>query len=384
MKNAKLLKRYGAKDMPSPVQKSIERCCAGVLRGFMEAVRLRRQLIIAIRLIFVSMSIFFCAQGQAQDFDEALQSTATVVFSRARTFRIGYLRVDPESPTSSGVFQKLREFLLKQPPVQDALKAKQIDDIMIQSFDSHRLLVEAMDGEQVDLAFCSVLDYAYQRGDYEPIFQMRRPGDPHNSVGDSRVWHSGVIFVNNRSALFNMNTSAAIEALPQYLESHEMAMVGSSSAAGYVYPYLALSRITTSPAVLNGPSVFWDSSSEVVKAVVNGIQEIGACDATALPEVLGAYGLDGRQKQLLKEILRTDPVPRDPVVMEERWIDGSLTDEASSALGRQISRGVQAFFERTPGLPRLEPSTRQPFVEVKENLKRFQTLRQGVPSASGS
>src|SRR5690606_3240764 len=131
---------------------------------------------------------------------------------------------------------------------------------------------------------------------------------------DRRVWHSGVIFVNNRSPLFTMETSAAVAALPQYVMSRQMAMVGSSSAAGYVYPYLALDRLTTSASVINARSVFWESSSEVVKAVLNGMHEVGACDASAVNEVLKAYGLLDQKDKLVKEILRTDPVPRDPIV----------------------------------------------------------------------
>src|SRR5688500_16608148 len=79
-----------------------------------------------------------------------------------RNFRIGYIRQDPEAVTTSGVFQRLREFLLAQPEVQSAMVNAGVDELIAPSFDTHGLLIEAMDAEQVDMAFCSVLDYAYQ------------------------------------------------------------------------------------------------------------------------------------------------------------------------------------------------------------------------------
>ncbi len=291
-------------------------------------------------------------------------------------FRIGYIRQDPESVTTTGVFQRMREFLLAQAEIQASMELADVHEIMLQSFDSHRLLVEAMDAEQLDLAFCSVIDYGYQRGSYEPVFQLRRPGDPHSSTGNRRVWHSGVILVNNRSPLFDMPATAAATALPEYLQSREIAMVGSSSAAGYVYPYLALDRLTTGPTVSQVRSVFWGSSTEVVKAVLNGIHEVGACDASAIDEVLNAYGLSEHKNHLLKVVLRTDPVPRDPVVLHTRWLNSSgFQTRPQAELGRRLTRAVAGFFETDPALPTLDRTTRDAYLEVTENVQRFQSLR---------
>lgn len=297
--------------------------------------------------------------------------------ARSSTFRIGFVRQDREAATTAGVYQRLTEFLVAQPDFRSAMQSAGLKEVLPHSFESHRLLVEAMDAEQVDLAFCSVIDYASQQGSYEPVFQLRRQGDPHSSTGDRRVWHSGVIFVNNRSQLFKMETSAAIAALPEYVMSREMAMVGSSSAAGYVYPYLALDRLTTTVPVIDARSVFWDSSGEVVKAVMNGMHDIGACDASALNEVLRAYGLLEKKDKLVKEIIRTDPVPRDPIVIHTRWLAPSpYSTTPSAAAGREVIRAVSGFFQSTPGLPRLERTSREPFLEVSENLERFRELRQ--------
>lgn len=295
---------------------------------------------------------------------------------RRGSFKIGYIRQDPEAAVSGVVFERLRDFLTTQPEIVASMAEADLERIDLQSFDSHRLLVEAMDAGQVDMAFCSVIDFAYQRGSYEPIFQLRRAGDPHSSTGGRRAWHSGVIFVNNRSSLFHLNTTETLARLPQYVMTHEIAMVGSSSAAGYVYPYLALDRLTTTVPVMSAPSVFWDSSNEVVKAVINGIHEIGACDASALDEVLGAYKLQGDKPQLLRVVLRTDPVPRDPVVLHTRWLaQTSYEVTAPTELGRRIVRGVSGFFQSDPNLPRLDRTSRDAYLEVIQNLQRFQALQ---------
>jgi ABC-type phosphate/phosphonate transport system substrate-binding protein len=293
-----------------------------------------------------------------------------------RSFRIGYVRQDPEAVTTSAVFQRMKDFLMAQPEIVQSMERAGISEIVPQSFDSHVLLVEAMDAEQLDLAFCSVIDYGYQRGSYEPIFQIRRAGDPHSSTGGRRAWHSGVIFVNNRSELFDMGTTAAVAALPDYVNSHEIAMVGSSSAAGYVYPFLALDRLTSAAPVMTGHSVFWGSSAEVVKAVINGIHTVGACDSEAVDEVLKAYGLFENKGKLVKELLRTDPVPRDPVVIQTRWLAQSnyeVTPETE--LGRRVIRGISGFFESNPRLPRLDRTTREAYQEVSENVEKFRGLR---------
>lgn len=324
---------------------------------------------LSVPLLVISCVLLAAGQVSAQP----LQSQA----SGRSSFRIGFIRQDPEAATTSGVFLRLREFLLAQSDIRTAMATAGVEEIIPQSFDSHRLLVEAMDAEQVDLAFCSVIDFGYQRGNYEPVFQMRRPGDPHSSTGGRRAWHSGVIFVNNRSALFDMSTSQALEALPEYVMQHEIAMVGSSSAVGYVYPFLALDRLTTSVPVMTAHSVFWDSSSEVVKAVMNGIHEIGACDAAAIDNVLEAYQLEEQRPRLIKEILRTDPVPRDPVVIHSRWLALTSYDtSAATQLGRHIIRAVSGFFQSDPSLPRLDRTSRAPYQEVTENLERFRQLRQ--------
>lgn len=296
---------------------------------------------------------------------------------RQSTFRIGYIRQDPESVTTAGVFSRLNEFLTSQDPIRAAMAANGIERIEHLSYDTHRLLIEAMDANQLDMAFCTALDYAYQRGNYEPVFQVRKPGDPHSSSGNRRVWHSGVIFVSNRSPLFSMQTTAAVAALPGYVMENGIAMIGSSSAAGYVYPYLALDRLTTSVPVMQAPSDFRDSSSEVIKSVINGIYDIGACDATAIDEVLAAHGLLQHKDKLIKEILRTDPVPRDPIVLNERWLNQpAYSGSHAPALGREIVRGVGGFFRGTPGLPSLDRTSREPFVEVAENLERFRAKKQ--------
>lgn len=328
------------------------------------------------QLLSLVLTIAFCVANAVPVYAQETTVTRTsldqVVSPTTGTiFRIGCLRSEPDTRITLPLVEALREHLLATPAVQEAMAEAQVSHMEVRSFDAHRWLMEAMDAEQVDLAFCSSIDYIYQRGNYVPIFQLRLPFD---RPGRGRLYHYGSIFVNNRSPLFALDRTAALQALPQYLRQKEVALVGPNSASGYVYPLLKLSELTTSTE-LPWQTRFWGSSEEVVKAVVNGAAEVGACDAGALDEVLKKYNLFDKRDLLVREIARTSRLPRDPVVLLARW------SPERSELGRAISIAARQFFDaQAPELPRLEPSTdTQPFNELRGSLTRFNQLRSPQP-----
>lgn len=298
----------------------------------------------------------------------------------SQSFRIGFLRNDIENNMGSVLFNKLRLALIENPKIQDTMKEAGIKDVVLQSFDSHILLVEAMDGQQLDIVFCSALDFGLQKGEYEPVFQMRKPGDFHSSTGN-RVWYNGAIFVSNSSPLFKMDTPSALQVLPEYLKKTEIAMVGSNSAAGYLYPLLTISDLTSETEVIAKQRIaFWNSSSETVKSVVNGIHEIGACEINSINEVLMGAGIPiNSHKNFVKVLIKTDPIPRDPVALHKRWLpnEAEFLDENSPEvqLGRSVLREIQIFFDKDKIGIKMETSSREPFNEVYENLQRFNQIR---------
>jgi len=291
----------------------------------------------------------------------------------ATTFRIGCIRHDPDMRITDDLMQGLREYLLQSPTIKEAMATTGVAALEVQSFEAHRWLMEAMDAEQVDLAFCSSVDYIYQIGNYVPIYQLRMPRD---RPARTRLYHYGEVFVGPSSALFSLEKNAARERLGQYLAGREIALVGPNSASGYIYPLLAIAEIT-SPTMGQVATRFWGSSEEVVKAVINGSAEIGACDSSAIDEVLAAYNLTPHKAKLVKEITRTSGVPRDPVVILRRWApDRSL-------LGREILRRSRSYFETLPReMPRLEPTsdTNQFEKELRGSMINFNQLR-GFPTS---
>ena len=288
--------------------------------------------------------------------------TAQPATTATRVLRIGHIQGDPETQLGGDVFQALRDYLLASPRLLRAMSEAGIDDIAVLSSDSHQDLIQRMDENEFDIVFCSSVDFVSQAGDYEALFQLRRPHDSFDP-GGGRVFHRGVIFVNNRSRVFQGDTSATT--LADYFSGREVAMVGSFSAAGYIYPRL---RIAALPGTKNPPVVvFCDSSEEVVKYVMNGVVEAGACDAGVIEQVLARNGLEGEADKLVRVVLETDPIPTDPVAVREKWLP------RTSALGRELRDSLRDFFVRSPNLPRLQGSSREKFGDLKDNMRKLRT-----------
>lgn len=292
-----------------------------------------------------------------------------------RLFIIGHLRGDPESPLDATVFDRLRDFLLGLPAIRTAMAQEGVSGIEVQSADSVNILIDWMNQEQVDLAFAPAVAFTRQTGDYDAVFQLRRPRRDIIDPRGDRVVHRGVIFVNNRSRLFRAPrpgpelTDYLRRELPSYLATHPVAFVSSFSAAGYFYPHLRLADLTSNTQPQS--YFFCGSPEEVVKSVINGVAEIGACDEGVIEEVLGSgpEGLLDAKDRLVRVILETSTIPTDPVALRARW-----HPRAGSVLGAEIRNGLRAFFERHPEFPRLVSSSRERFDELQESLERFHEL----------
>ncbi|MCX7018376.1 MAG: PhnD/SsuA/transferrin family substrate-binding protein [bacterium] len=292
------------------------------------------------------------------------QSLAGVATSAPLVFRIGHITGDPESPLGGDVLYALRDALVSSPLVQQAMREANVGAIAVLSSDSHQDLIQRMDQNEFDLVFCSSVDFVQQNGDYEAVFQLRRPRDSFDPNG-GRVFHRGVVFVNNRSPLFSDEITS--DRLGAYLSGREIAMVGSFSAAGYIYPLL---KIAALPGQRPPPiSMFCDSSEEVVKNVVNGAAEIGACDGGVIEEVLARNGLAEERNRLVRIVMETDPIPTEPVALRANWLP------RGSAFGRELRDALRQFFARDNKLPRLQNSSRDKFLDLKQNLQNFRDGR---------
>jgi len=293
--------------------------------------------------------------------------------SAAHLFRIGYLPNDPEAQIAVGAVHELRNFLMEQAAVREALHGEGLDDIALMAVDRHESMVERMNRNEFDLAFCSAVDFVLQNGDYEARFQLRRPQDSFDARA-GRVFHKGVIFVNNRSPLFR--TSVAPAEMARTFTTTPLAMV-SGSAAGYFYPSLKIAHLSGT-GLLPQRVHLCDSSEEVVKAAINGLGgsiDAGACEAGAIEQVLARHGLLEQRDQLIRVVFETDPIPGEPVALHRRWTP------RYSPLGRTVSEGLQRFFTEARGLPRLEPCSNEQFRDLRENMKDYWGLVGAAPNA---
>jgi ABC-type phosphate/phosphonate transport system substrate-binding protein len=282
-------------------------------------------------------------------------------------FRIAHVRTDAENPIATEALDRLRIELAGTEAIRVAMDQTEIADIVIQTADTYQNLIDAMNRNEPDLVFCTSVAFVTQTGEYDVLFQIRRPRDFFSNRGD-RILQRGALIVGNRSPLFQ--ASDPMSMLPQALERGAVAMVGSHSAVGYVYPSLLL-RITHPDARQSHPPAFLGSSNEVVKAVLSGTAEIGACDASAIKSVLESHQLSPLQMNLLKVITSTEPIPTDPVVLRTRWRPGTPGGSPPARLGREIRDGLRRFFHRQPDMPRLEPAKGERYQDVAEALDKL-------------
>lgn len=308
-------------------------------------------------LWFVPLFLIFAAPMYCQTTGTAAQ---------ARSFRIGYLRGDPESQLHGGAFSAFRDYLLDRPGARSAMHQEQVTGIDVWASDSHQDLIQRMDQNEFDLVFCSSVDFVLQKGAYDAILQLRHREGRFDAAGRA-VFDQGVVFVNNRSRLFGEMFNGAD--LAAYLQAHQIAMVNSFSAAGYVYPTLRVATLTSH--TLTPAPLFCNSSEEVVKYVINGVTEIGACEAGVIDKVLESNGFSVKDRdKLVRVILKTDPIPTDPVVLHQRW------SPRSSAFGREVRDELRQFFARSEDwLPRLESSSNDRYEDVRRNMEILRGLR---------
>jgi ABC-type phosphate/phosphonate transport system substrate-binding protein len=309
-------------------------------------------------------SLFFLSPFLVKADDSVFDAEA--VETVVSLFKIGYLPNDPEAQLPVGAIYELRDYLLAQPEVIAAMKAEGITDLSLLAVDRHEAMVERMNRNEFDLAFCSAVDFVLQNGDYDARFQLRRPQDSYDARR-GRVFHRGVIFVNNRNPLFR--TALPPTDVARTLTTMPLAMV-SLSAAGYFYPSLKIAHLAGARE-LPQQVLLCDSSEEVVKTVINGLGEMvsaGACAEGAIEQVLAENGLLEQKDQLVRVVLETDPLPGEPVAFHRRWAP------RYSSLGRALGEAIQRFFSQEQGLPRVEFSSNESYQDLRANIREFWSL----------
>ena len=306
--------------------------------------------------IFAILMLFLSAPSLGQEKEGAALN---------RPFRIGFLRTDEEQIVGPTWYESLKRFLLEQPSVASALEKYHFTSIVLLQADGYRDMLQRMDLNEFDLALCSSVIFVEQHGDYRPILQFR--GDIFDSRGQGMTLHKGIGIVNRKSPFFD-SLKPGSEKVREYIRSHSMAFVSPHNAVGYVYPRLALWREygVREP----GEFIFCGSSEEVVKYVVSGLVEIGACESGSLDAVLKTSCPQIPQENLVRIFFETAPAPTDPIV-----IRASLHPQKSD-FGRVLKAALKIFYNNSSrsGIPRVADSRDENFKNLREEIADFHSL----------
>lgn len=287
-------------------------------------------------------------------------------------FRIGFLSNDAEQTLSTEFFNRLKKDLWDEPQIHDALITLGFGSIAALPADGHRDLVTRMEHGEFDLVFCPSLVYGTQEGPYRVMLQLRRDRDIWDTHGEGKVLQQGVVFVSNRSPLFTADQPTTSQ-IAAYIGENRMAVVSAFSAAGYCYPFLKLAR--DYGGARPNEYFFCDSSEEVVKTVVSGLADLGACERGVIERVLDPAKTGRESSEFVKILFFTNFSPTDPVVIRD------IYRPEVSELGRRIKDGLKQFMARpdiatlTGGI-RLEASSDAAYKNLREELKNFRKLQE--------
>lgn len=293
-------------------------------------------------------------------------------------FKIGFLLGDSEGAMRP-VMEQLRESLLANEPLMEAMRARGYSDIWLRPSDEPFDMIQRLGAREFDLAFATSVIYArqfrtvpgetdvFQAVAYEPVFQFRRlVGDIVDPRGNG-VFRRGVIFAGPGCFLFSKwpTDEARIAQTMAAIGRESIAVSDSYSAASYIYPRLRIAD-EYSTLTLRG-ALFCKSETSVVKHVVAGLANIGACDVQTLAD-MSAY-------RYCRELLRTDPIPTDPILMRVDILPGVSED----GMGRELKVALQNFFNsETPPIEgvKVEKASRRAFEDMARALKRFDALQE--------
>lgn len=288
-----------------------------------------------------------------------------------RVFRMGFLRTDLEQQLGMAWYEALKASLEKNVRVVRALKEAGFSEIAVLPTDGHEDMIQAMNHGEFDVAFCSSYVFAMvEEGKYHVILQLRRDSDIWDTRGGGRVLQKGVVFVNNRSPLFSedfSNDAVMKQAIADYVLQQRMAFVSSYSAASYVYPLVKLYKQFDGAQPRS--FIFCGSSEEVVKYVINGLVNIGACEAGVIDEVVRSIGPGISPERLVRVIFETDFLPTDPIALRAEYYP-------RHPVGLAIKEAIKSFYNQGPaGKPRVENSQDVYYQNLREVIAEFNKLR---------
>jgi ABC-type phosphate/phosphonate transport system substrate-binding protein len=316
----------------------------------------------------MSLGLFSRSIGQEVSEEE---SSPALTPAAPRVFRMGFLRTDLEQELGMAWYEGLKASLQENERVMKALQEAGFSEIAVLPTDGHEDMIQAMNHKEFDVAFCSSYVFAMvEEEKYHVILQLRRDSDIWDTRGGGRVLQKGVVFVNNRTPLFTAdlsNEGAKKRAIANYVPQQRMAFVSSYSASSYVYPLVKLHK--QFDGVQPRSFIFCGSSEEVVKYVINGLVDIGACEAGVIKEVVRSIGPEIRPERLVRVIFETDFLPTDPIALKAEYYP-------RHPVGLAIKEAIKSFYNQGPvGKPRVENSQDTYYQNLREVIAELNALR---------
>lgn len=271
------------------------------------------------------MIVAAAATGAAQPADEP------------RLFRIGFLERETTGHPSEESLDRLRDSLEQDREIAEELGRRNYRGIGLYPADGPADMVRRLNAREFDVAFVPANLYDEQTAGYSVILRARREDDINwtTSAGPSAL-RRGVVFVSPRRPEIFEEETLSPQRAAELLGRERFAVVSTQSVAGFHAPLLAVHKTYGEEALSSG-YIYFENSEEVVKGVLAGLANVGACELPALDRVLQAEGLEDQRNRLVRVVLTTDPVITDPVVVRP-----GLSPQHSS-LGRKLRLRIRAL-----------------------------------------
>jgi len=294
-----------------------------------------------------------------------------------RKFSIGFLNDGSDLNNAPALMSRLSQYLLARKDLKATLARNhyQTDEILLSPCDGTRDMAQRMAENEFDLVFATAVVYARQIGPtYEPILQTLRPGDKEPPRGEGGVLRRGVIFIGPHAAAFNTATSARERAdqARRLLAGSPLAVPTADSAAGYISPRLML--IHDLGLQKTAGFLFCGSDTEVVKHVVSGLADIGACREGAL----AILPPPAKGRPFYQVLLQSLPTPTDPILVHAELLP------ARSELGLELKVALREFFnkDQLAGADlRVENASKRAYEMLADTLHEVEEKRPGAPAA---
>lgn len=321
--------------------------------------------------------------------DTGPQDSATSGSGRA--FKIGFLESGSDLAPARHLAAGLRDALGADGAASDAMADAGYTQISLRPCDDPADLLQRLRAGEFELAFATAVVYSRlfqggaeipggpgRSGDvaYEPVLQFfRSESDVRNPRGEG-VMRQGVIFVRRNGPLAGREFSA--DDLRAEFERHSLAVSDSNSAAGYIFPLVEIQD--RFGQMRSQAPIFCGSEDEVVKHVVSGLAEIGACSPETLARI-GSVRASGEAYKLYEELFRTDLFPTDPILLRADLLP------RRSALGIELKAALRVYFMQSPppapglGVVKAE---RRSYELMSRALDRFDRLNRELPDSGES